>query len=229
MPNPYVIHRLDAILMGLRAGAHGGAAMSGASKGTERELFIELALRNVIAPPFRIGTGDITDVDGARSGQVDTVIEYASSVSLPLVMGMSPRLYLSPGVCAVVEVKSDLKRQWNQVLEKARSVACLRTDTGVTASVGKIPNQVPFFAVGYTGWQTKEKVQERIAETGDNGARIDGILAINREHAIYCGRDPDYSAHTAEGAGALWGFFLSIEQLTSSMMHAKPPYKEFGI
>jgi hypothetical protein len=87
--------------------------MSGASRGREREHFLELFLYQVFPPTFRFGSGDIMDRRRVRSGQLDFVVEYPFLPSF-LLVGPGPRLYLAAGVAAVIEVKSDLQRQWGR-------------------------------------------------------------------------------------------------------------------
>jgi hypothetical protein len=78
-----------------------------------------------IAPPFRFGSGDITDASGNRSGQLDVVIEYGNSITFPNILPKTPRLYLAEGVCAVVDVKSALSTHWNEVTRStAMAAAC---------------------------------------------------------------------------------------------------------
>ena len=225
MTNAVVKSRLGAIQNILISAHKGGSDLSSASKGSEREEFIKLVLSNVIAPPFRIGTGDATDVTGHTTGQLDIVVEYTSSLSFPLLRGDDSRLYLAEGICAIVEVKSDLDSQWNKVLAKADNVAKLTRSTGASLTVGKVPERVPFFAVGYEGWKQGTTVEQKLIDASDEGKVIDGILVIESE--IYRGREPDYSAHSLDGPESIAGFLLSIEQLTSSMVGAKPPYLHY--
>jgi uncharacterized protein DUF6602 len=233
MPNEYLFRRLTSILDILRSAYTGGSEMTSSSKGSEREAFINLVLGNVIGSPFRVGTGEITDRDGNCSGQVDIVVEYSASMSFPLLRGDSSRLYLAEGVCAVIEVKSDLAGQWPQVLKKAQQVRTLCRHYAAESSMGHgIPRNIPFFVVGYRGWQSAATLQAHLSEEPACHC-IDGILAI--EHGIYrgCARDdfdsrPPYSEHGLDDAWALYGFLLSLEQLTSSMLAAKPSYMPYA-
>ena len=100
--------------------------MSSASKGNEREAFINGFLSEVLPPQFRFGSGDATDQNGARSGQLDIVVEYPFVPSLPIVAGRSPRLYLAEGIVAVIEVKSDIAKQWDEVMTTANQLASLK-------------------------------------------------------------------------------------------------------
>jgi len=120
--NKLVINRLGQIQNILMEAHAGGSGMASSSIGAERESFINLVLGNVIAPPFRVGTGEITNPEGNQSGQVDIVVEYASSLSFPLLRGDSSRLYLAEGISAVIEVKSDVCKQWAEVVSKAQMV-----------------------------------------------------------------------------------------------------------
>jgi hypothetical protein len=98
--------------------------------GNEREAFLHAFLGDVLPPHLRFGTGDATDQSGERSGQLDIVVEYPFVPSLPLVAGRSPRLYLAEGIVAVVEVKSDLTKQWNEVGLTARGLNNLTRNYG---------------------------------------------------------------------------------------------------
>lgn len=122
--HPLVAARLLGLQRTLLALFDAGAAMSSASKGTERELFVSSFLRQLFPPSVRFESGDITDVDRKTSGQVDILIEAPTLFSLPAVAG-GPRLYLAEGVCAAVEVKSNLTSQWAQVEAKSKAVRSL--------------------------------------------------------------------------------------------------------
>jgi hypothetical protein len=107
-------------------GAHGASGvLTTASRGNEREAFINAFLADVLPPQFRFGTGDAVDQGGHKSGQLDSVIEYPFVPSLPVVAGRSPRLYLAEGIVAVVEVKSNVSAQWDEVVATASQLAAL--------------------------------------------------------------------------------------------------------
>ena len=65
--------------------------MSAATVGYEREAIANLLVGNVIAPPFRLGSGDILDAFGAQSGQMDIVVEQTPSISFPAYQWSSPQ------------------------------------------------------------------------------------------------------------------------------------------
>lgn len=76
MANEHVLQRLRGIQGELIAARAASSSMSAASRGREREAFVSRFLENVLPTPFRFGSGDVTDSDGRRSGQLDVVVEY---------------------------------------------------------------------------------------------------------------------------------------------------------
>jgi hypothetical protein len=149
--------------------------MTSASKGTERELFVEVFLKNVLPPGYRFGTGDITDVNGHRTGQIDVVIEHASIPSFPLVGATIPRLYLAEGVAVAIEVKSDLTKQWDEALSTAKSVAALCPKHG---------HRVPLVVIGYKGWKSAETLLRHAQEANDVGAGLSAVISIDPAHYV---------------------------------------------
>ena len=122
--NEHLSSRVDAIFANLDASYAAGTAMSSASKGTERELFVSNFLECVFPPHYRFCTGDITDSSNKKSGQVDVVLERADGFSFPFLAG-GPRMFLAESVAAVIEVKSDVASQWGEVLSTAKKVKSL--------------------------------------------------------------------------------------------------------
>ncbi|MFH1235453.1 MAG: DUF6602 domain-containing protein [Parcubacteria group bacterium] len=118
-------NRLEAIRNILIGSFDGGSVMSNSTKGNERELFARAFLGQVFPPNFRFASGDITDTHRQCSGQVDIVVEFPSSISFPM-YPEAPRLYLAEGVAVVIEVKSDVESQWEQVKTKAEKVKLIR-------------------------------------------------------------------------------------------------------
>jgi hypothetical protein len=73
--NTYLKQRLEGLLQHFRAAHFAGGVSASANRGTEREAFLLAFLSQVLPPIYRAGTGEITDIAGNRSGQVDVVIE----------------------------------------------------------------------------------------------------------------------------------------------------------
>lgn len=212
MPNQYVMQRLAGlqnILMGVR---QSGVGLSSATVGQERAAFIDEFLAKVLPPVYRFGTGDATDADGRRSGQLDVVIEYPFAPSLPMVGAGQTRLYLAESAAAVVEVKSNLSNQWDDAVATANALAPLQRTFGATMVMGRgTPTpRIPLFVVGYTGWNTLKTLQSHLASEPN----IDGALII--ENGLFVSK----SGMTATGPWALWGLISDLHETTNSLQSA---------
>lgn len=216
--------RLDGVWRSLIALHAGGAAISSASRGREREQFVEEFLRKVLPPAYRIGSGDVIDSFGKKTGQQDVVVEFSFLPSLPAITGKE-RLYLAEGVAALVEIKSNLAKEWKDVKRKATAIQKLRRLFCVPGFTpyGPPPERIPYFAVGYTGWKSIEKVQEKCQE-----GFADAILIIDQ--GFFCTRsdffpDKRYSPNekwnirgfTAKEERALWGLVCCLHYATLSI------------
>jgi len=228
MPNPHLFERLKATQETLLALHRGGAMMSSATKGREREHFIHQFLEQVLPPLHRFGTGDFIDSSGQRSGQVDIVIEHLLLPSLPQVSG-SERLYLAESVAAVLEIKSNLSSQWDDVVRTAREIRKLRRpprrDLNPSLPSGQgYPDPIPIFAVGYEGWAKLESLKERLGHEN----LVNGILVINGglfvTQYVFPHRQPGfdetrefYGMTNAQGPMALWGLICTLQQVTHGL------------
>lgn len=209
MQNVHVIERLAGIQNSLIALHQASSTLSSASKGTEREQFVGSFLAEVFPPPFRFGTGDITDATGNKSGQVDVVVEYPFLPSLPTAKG-SPRLYLAEGVAAAIEVKSDLAAQWEEVERTSEALKSLTREFGTMFSMGESPGkQIPLFAVGYAGWRKMESLVKHL-ESG----LVDGILVI--DSGLFASAD-QFMSLKATGPWSLWGLISCLHRAASNL------------
>jgi hypothetical protein len=223
MVSKRVQNRLKAMVNALVAKHEGGGNLSSHLKGQERELFVKEVLENIISRPFRIGSGDIVDRNDISSGHVDVVIEFANTLSFPLHTD-SERLYLAESICAVIEIKSNLSDQWSEVEEKAHKLFRLERELGAEGFVGRAPpTKIPMFVVGYEGWQNAETVQRRLVEINTREILVAGILQLS---PCYYVTSLDYPHGYLDERG-LFGLFLSIEQLTSSLLASKPFFKAY--
>jgi hypothetical protein len=221
MPSQVVRKRLEGMLGVLRAGYQAGSGMANSTIGHERELFIKTVLGNVISQPFRLGSGEIVDKEDNLAGQIDVVIEYANTLSFPIIRSDAERLYLAETVGAVVEVKSNIAVQWQEVVTKAKMINKLSRRVGAIAVHGYAPQtKIPVFAVGYTGWKEPKSAQDNLDRLNADGLKLCGILQID---PCFYVTHPTFP-HGFEDYRALFGFLMSIEQITSSMMGSKPPF-----
>jgi hypothetical protein len=216
MPNAHVVQRLAGIRNILMGVHQASAPLPASSRGQERQAFIDHFLSNVLPPVYRFGTGDATDVPGNRSGQLDVVVEYPFSPTLPSVGGTpATRLYLAEGVAAVVEVKSNVANQWREAQNTARLLAPIRRTFTMTMTLGApTPTpQVPLFVAGYTGWNTMESVQRNLRADPN----IAGVLVIDAE--LFASSNA-YGGNIATGPLSLWGLISVLNMITTSLQAA---------
>jgi hypothetical protein len=203
------IHGIQQILMGVHSS---GGVTSAATKGREREEFVNKFLSNILPPQFRFGSGDITDLSGIKSGQIDIVVEYPLLPSLET-PGVTPRLYLAEGVAAAIEVKSNLRTQWDEVEATSKQLRSLRRKFG--ARTGIAPTHVPLFAVGYEGWKKLSTLEDYLAKNV-----VDGLLVIDEGFFIWNSSllpVAQFSTGSATGAWALWALIVVLHQLAISL------------
>jgi hypothetical protein len=188
-------------LMGLFSS---GVGLSSATRGQEREQFIDLFLCKVLPPGYRFGTGEAIDSFGYKSGQLDVVVEFTFFPSLPALAGQ-PRLYLAEGVAAVIEVKSNLAKQWKEVKNTSSALRQLQRifkAPGFTP-FGPPSKKIPIFAIGYKGWKDLETVKRKA-----NDGIVDGILII--EQGLFSTSLDFPNGMYAQGPLGLWGLICSL-------------------
>ena len=211
VPHPTLLTRLEGIQKALLGLHDSGAGMSTASRGREREHFIKEFLSQVLPPGNRFGTGDAVDTFGAQSGQLDLVVEFTFIPSLPAVAS-EPRLYLAEGVAAVIEVKSNIAKQWSEVVSTAGALRKLRR---VFQAPGFTPYGppnpvIPIFAVGYTGWRQLETVKEKA-----NEGVVDGILVI--DNGLFSTSQTYPNGLWSEGPVSLWSLISCLHFATTAI------------
>ena len=205
--NPHVLQRLVGIRNQLVAVHQASSAMSSATKGHERQEFIDRFLSEVFPTPFRFGTGDATDKDGRKSGQLDVVIEYPFGPSLPVVGGTTSRLYLAETIASVVEVKSNVASQWSEAGSTAQQLYPLQRSFGASMTMGPDSPNIPLFVASYDGWSQLDTLAEKLASAPE----ISGILVI--DPGLFAS-SPLFASITATGPWALWGLITCLHQAT---------------
>ncbi|MFG1248008.1 DUF6602 domain-containing protein [Xanthobacter flavus] len=220
MPNDYVRQRLSGIRTILNGVHQGSSGLSSATSGQERAAFIDNFLANVLPPMYRFGSGDVTDKRGTKSGQIDVLVEYTVSPSLPIIGNAQTRLYLAEGCAAAIEIKSNIAVQWNQAKQTAEKLSHIHRQFGpmmIFSGVGPTPN-IPLFVVGYTGWSTLETVKNNV----DSDPNLTGALVI--DSGLY------YSKNGIVGTGdwALWGLICDLHTIARSLMAASPNILEYA-
>ena len=146
-------------------------------KGPNRETFVKNFLDRIFPRHIRFGSGILIDHQHQCSGQCDIVAELPFGPSLQIDEDAS-RYYFADMVAAVISVKSDLKSQWKQVggeMDKLKIVDCTKNRN--SSRFEGWGQQVPFFAVGYKGFQTIEEAKRHFDESGYDKSEL-AILSI---------------------------------------------------
>jgi hypothetical protein len=176
--NPPLFTRLSAIQLSLMAAHESGRGLPSNTIGREREVFIRNFLALIYPPPFRFSSGAIVDAKGQLSGQLDIVVErqFAPSFTIP---GSEERLFLTDNVAIVLEVKSNLTSQWDEVratTAKIKNLTYQHIYTGMV--IGDRVEKIPVFAAGYKGHSTADSLEAMLLNTAPE-ERPDGALVID--------------------------------------------------
>jgi hypothetical protein len=170
-------NRITAIQQALMAQYQGGVAMANAAKGSERELFLREYLQKVFPSYNRFSSGVIIDYKGNQTGQIDIAIEQPFSPSFPMPASDSSRLLLAESVAAVIEVKSDVAKQWDQACRTIAKVRPLKRQFKAMFGFGNATAEIPCIAVGYKGFRDARAIGERLSKT-DESSRPNAVLSI---------------------------------------------------
>jgi hypothetical protein len=220
--NQHILQRLAGIQGQLIAGYKASASMSSAAKGFERQEFIDKFLAQVLPTPFRFATGDATDKDGHKSGQLDVVIEFPFGPSLPIVGAATSRLFLAETVAAVIEVKSNVAAQWGEAVATAKQLHPLVRSYRTAMIMGSDLPKIPLFVAGFEGWQQLSTVENHLASAPE----ISGVLVI--EPGIFVS-SPHFGEITATGPWALWGLIACLHQSTGFLKAVSTNLLEYTI
>lgn len=249
MVNSHLETRLGAILQSLNSTYAATSQSASAVKGTARSEFIQRYLEQVLPQGLRIRTnGEITDSNNNITGELDIIIENGMFPNIPLVQTESSRLYFAEGVAAVIEIKSNLAGQWEEVMQTGSKLRTIKrsfagglfsSSTGGSIfqvpfsinpelSLGKVNNpkqenidHVPYFVVGYTGWQTNETIDQKLSQS----PYISGILQLDRGY--YCSNSM-FKGITARGPLCLLGFIDSIYEAFNYIKIANGNILKYG-
>jgi hypothetical protein len=186
---------------------------------------VDRYLREVLPPIYRFGSGVIVDASGTQTGALDVVMELPFAPNFPM-PGGNQRVYLSESVAAVLEVKSDLYKQWDQAQVTVAKVKALRRDLRQTSSLGmagcpqpipkiEVGAIVPSYVIAYTGHKNAQSLQELLART-DSRSRPDGVLVI--ESGAFVG-----IAGQTEGVGGLFRLVTELVAQTNAVLQLAYP------
>ncbi len=224
--NTLLSSRLDAIRQALMAHHRGGQGLPNDTIGEERQFLIDQYLREVLPPIYRFGSGVILDPHGNSTGALDIVMELPFAPNFPMPAGSNQRLYLCESVAAVLEVKSNLYKQWDQAKATIHRVKALKRSLRQSSKLllGSSPDpipkldvgpDVPCYVIAYTGHKAAQGLEELLAGT-ELQSRPDGVLVI--ESGAFVGH-----AGEAEGAGGLFRFVTELVAQTNSVLQLAYP------
>jgi hypothetical protein len=212
--NQHLVQRLAAIQQALLAQHLGGVGMPNAVVGNERETFLREFLQKVFPSHLRFTSGAITDTAGRISGQIDIAVEYPLLPSFPM-PASHERLILAESVLAVIEVKSNLVAQWNQVTDTVHVIKQLQREMAAfMAFGGPPPARIPCVAVGYRGHNTIQGLRERLATTPEE-RRPDAALVV--ESGCFEG-----FGFWATGPGGLYALCVALTRFATQLQAAAP-------
>jgi len=146
--------------------------------------------------------------------------------------GGSERLYLAESVCAAIEVKSDLYKQWGEAQETARKIKLLSRDLKQSSSLliddspsredeFKVGTKIPCYFVGFLGHSTLDGLEKKIDDTPVQ-SRPDGVLVI--ESGCFVGITTE-----AHGVWGLHGFISDlVAHANAALQMAYPNLRPYG-
>ena len=219
--NAHVFQRLTGIQSQLMAVHLYRSALPGAGKGRDRQEFIDRFLAEVLAPPFRFGTGEVTDTQGNKSGELDIVVEHPFGPSLPMVGGTTSRLYLAETVTAAIVVKADVGSQWDEVISTAQRLRPLGRSFSGKPTPKDGPRHIPLFVAGYKGWSDSATLEEKLAAAPE----VDGVLIVTPGIFVAAAT---FGGIRATGPWALWGLVACIHRAAAFLTAAKTELLEYG-
>ncbi|MFH5802404.1 DUF6602 domain-containing protein [Haladaptatus sp. CMAA 1911] len=197
--------------------------------GGAREYFVENFLQDIYPEKFVVGDGEILDSDGRVSKQADVVVYDEKQPTLEY---GSSKQFLSAGVMAHIEVKTNLSSQLNNALSKVDSVKQLNRDVTPVMSFGGVPEHLFSCVFAYEG-PKKETFKRNILEyysdriDTDHCADLICVLGeyIMKKHST---EDGDRLVFLDTGDDSLMAFFINLAGAVSqSYWQGRPNFDKY--
>jgi hypothetical protein len=159
---------VDELLAAYRK-SEGSAA---ANKGSLREEAVKRAIMHSLPATARLYDGEIVDPFGGQSGQLDGIVVAATGAALAT-SPTDPRVVLAEAALGVIESKSDIGAQWDEVKLTWNKLRVLRRYKGNPAGAwhggGPHPSDhaFPLLIVGRFGWQKNTTLRDKAKELFD--------------------------------------------------------------
>lgn len=142
--------------------------------GSVREHFVNNILEQFLPKTVIVGSGEIVDGTGSRSGQQDIIL-YRSN--FPVITSLTPiNTFLAEGVIATIEVKSDLSTgsptNLHKAFQSATKVHKLEKQAyivnGEPEQLEKLKeiHRIKTYVVGYKGWKNEQSLSHHYKSAG---------------------------------------------------------------
>ncbi|WP_312400227.1 DUF6602 domain-containing protein [Chryseobacterium sp.] len=249
--NKYINQRLKGLLAILNSVNESTLLSASASKGAARAYFINNFLKQVIPTDLRISTsGEITDEHENITGELDIIIENGQFPSIPMLGIDNSRIFFSESVAAVIEVKSNLKNQWTEVVATGQKLNSINRSFRTNYAVGKkgptviqvqgnfanlglgkiapqpedfMKTKIPYFVVGYQGWENASTIKLKLEE---NSEFISGILQLDKELFI---SNNVFENYQSQGVSCLFDFLDCIHEASSFIKLATTDLHKYNL
>lgn len=223
-----IFSRLEAIRSILMAHHAAGLSLPNSSKGSERETLIREFLAKVQPHSTRFGSGSIIDGNGKQSGQLDIVAEFPFFPSFPT-PAANERMYMAESISFVVEVKSNLESQWNQVESTTERVRCLRRnwrghiqfDESTLAIHEASISRIPVIAVGFEGFSSIDSIEKRLNSTNED-KRPDAVLVLSNGNYV-----STITNRRGSGAQGLFALCADMTYFALNVLTAQPNLDDY--
>jgi len=179
-------------------------------KGQAREKLIEEFLSDVYPQNYIFGTGEILDSNDDTSRQAD-IVTYDDD--MPILDYSGVNHFLSEGVMAHIEVKSDLSGQMESAFDVVDSVKRLEHNVDPPLGIGQPPSTITSCIFAYDG-PTKETFREKVVERYE-GKELDicpDIICVLDKYIMHTRKEPDIQdiRFYETGERSLSSFFVNL-------------------
>lgn len=185
--------------------------------GDAREYFVENFLSDVYPKKFVFGDGEIIDSNKNVSDQADVVIY---DEQLPVLEYGSSKHFLSAGVMAHIEIKTDLSSQLDNSLSKIISVKKLGKDINPPIAMGNVPDHVYSCVFSYEG-PSKDTFKENVLDFYQNREapteQCADMICVLGEYIMLkrTGGEEDSLVFLDTGKNSLMSFFVNLAHAVS--------------
>ncbi|WP_394847350.1 hypothetical protein LZC95_07780 [Pendulispora brunnea] len=170
MAHPRLIRFFNGAVDELRGAYTKSEGSPTACMGSLREEGIRRAIEHSLPSVARLYSGEIIDPYGGQSGQLDGIVVHATGSALATAPN-DVRIALAEGVLAILESKSDIGGQWDEILRTLAKVRALRRHDGAPQGgimVGQADESaevhIPFIVMGRTGWKMPDTLRDKAVE-----------------------------------------------------------------